>query len=111
MVDDHVDDLGIECLTRSDIASMLKISTKQAGRLMDGMPTFRVGRAHRRVLRADFVSWLIARREAEALRRPSCLRPIIVIAAKRRARSVKLGSGSVAVAAQKLMERMARVKP
>jgi len=45
-------DTTAEYLTRSEIARILKISTKQAGRLMNRMPTVRIGRKHRRVSRA-----------------------------------------------------------
>lgn len=66
--------MGSECfdpaeyLTRSDIARILKISTKQAGRLMDRMPTLRVGRTHRRVSQVDFDAWRMREREAPAER-------------------------------------------
>jgi hypothetical protein len=57
------DDLNDEYLTRSDIARILKISAKQAGRLMHRMPTLRVGRTHRRVARRDFDAWRSRERE------------------------------------------------
>jgi hypothetical protein len=57
------DDVEPEYLTRSDIARILKISAKQAGRLMNRMPILRVGRTHRRVLRADFDAWRLKERK------------------------------------------------
>lgn len=46
-----------EYLTRRDIATILQVSPKQAGRLMEKMPTILIGRLQRRVLRADFEEW------------------------------------------------------
>lgn len=53
-----------EYLTRSDIARILQVSPKQAGRLMAQMPTILIGRKHRRVARADFDSWAERQRSA-----------------------------------------------
>lgn len=58
-----------ECLTRSDIARFLKISERQASRLMRSMPTVPIGRNQRRVLRVDFEEWLCARSEVLELKR------------------------------------------
>lgn len=55
-----------EYLTRSDIARILRISGKQAGRLMNRMPVLCVGRTHRRVLRADFDAWRLKERHVPA---------------------------------------------
>jgi hypothetical protein len=57
---DYLDD---EYLTRSEIAAILKISPKQAGRLMDRLPTLRIGKSHRRVLRSDLDAWIQRERE------------------------------------------------
>lgn len=51
------------CLTNGEIARFLKISERQASRLMLTMPTIKTGRAQRRVLRSDFEDWLLAHRE------------------------------------------------
>jgi integrase len=45
-------------LTAADIATRLKISAKQARRLMATMPTVAVGATHRRVDPADFERWI-----------------------------------------------------
>ena len=55
-----------EYLTRSDIARILKIDKRTAGRLMDRIPTLRIGKSHRRVLRADFETWCVLERELSA---------------------------------------------
>ena len=60
------DDPALEYLTRSDIARILRISAKQAGRLMKRMPVLCVGRTHRRVLRADFDAWRSNERKVPA---------------------------------------------
>lgn len=52
-----------EYLTRSDIARILKIDKRTARRRMDRMPTLRIGKVHRRVLRADFETWCALERE------------------------------------------------
>jgi hypothetical protein len=57
------DDPEPEYLTRSDIARILRISPKQAGRLMDRLPTLRIGKSHRRVLRSDLDAWSLRERE------------------------------------------------
>jgi len=93
------DDSESEYLTRSDIARILKISAKQAGRLMNRMPTVRVGRTHRRVLRADFDVWRL--REREVLVAPPRETAIRSAARYLAARSDG-GSGSVIKAAQAL---------
>ena len=63
-MDDSSESVERGCLTRSDIAKLLNVSAKQAGRLMSEMPTIRVGRSHRRVLALDFNVWLDAKRTA-----------------------------------------------
>jgi hypothetical protein len=52
-----------EYLTRSDIAKILKIDPRTAGRLMDCLPTLRIGKSHRRVLRSDLEAWSLRERE------------------------------------------------
>jgi hypothetical protein len=49
-------------LTRSDIAKILKVSPKQAGRLMGLMPFVQIGKKLRRVAIDDFEAWCLARR-------------------------------------------------
>lgn len=56
-----------EYLTRSDIARILKISPKQAGRLMEHMPCVLVGTTHRRVSRPDFDAWLERKKRDDTL--------------------------------------------
>lgn len=56
----------MEYLTRADIAKRLKISTKQAGRLMAQMPTIAVGATHKRVDSRDFEAWLDRQKAASA---------------------------------------------
>lgn len=94
-----------EYLTRLEIASILKISGKQAGRLMDRMPTLRVGRSHRRVRRSDFEAWVLAERQASLEPPPSHPRE----AALKKARLIhgftSGGSGSVVMAAEALKKR------
>src|SRR5690349_17730641 len=58
-----IDDPEPEYLTRSDIARILRVSAKQAGRLMKRMPILCVGRTHRRVSRADFDAWRLNERK------------------------------------------------
>jgi hypothetical protein len=98
------DDLDPDYLTRSDIARILKISTKQAGRLMDRMPTLRVGRTHRRVSRADFDEWRIRERQTPV----ENLRPRDA-AARKAARHLGIAnggsSGSVFKAAEAMKKR------
>lgn len=101
--------LDADCLKRSDIAKFLQISTKHAGRLMQEMPTFRVGRTHRRVLRVDFEKWLIARREVGTQDRPISVREAAVAAAGRYI-GFKQAPGTVVLAAQKLAARRAQPK-
>jgi hypothetical protein len=100
------DDLEPEFLTRSDIARILKVSTKQAGRLMHRMPTVRVGRTHRRVLRADFDAWTLRERET-----PERLKPCDA-AARRAAHHFGdrggAASGSVFRAAEAMKKRRSR---
>jgi hypothetical protein len=71
--------LGDEYLTRSEIAAILKISAKQAGRLMDQMPALMIGTTHRRILRSDFDAWRLGKREVgtcqETDQEPSRARP------------------------------------
>jgi len=55
-----------EYLTRSDVARILKISPKQAGRLMEEMPSVLIGTTHRRVSRSDFDEWIERRKLDEA---------------------------------------------
>ena len=94
-----------EYLTRSDIARMLKISTKQAGRLMDLMPTLRIGRTHRRVLRTDFDDWRLREREALIVRpQDAGTRKAIQYVGPFAAAS----SGSVARAAESIRQRQKR---
>lgn len=61
---DEDDTTRFACMTRSDIARVLKISPKQAGRLMEKIGYIRVGASHRRVLVADFDQWLQISRSA-----------------------------------------------
>ena len=60
------DYLSPEYLTRSDIARILKISPRQAGRLMEQMPCVPIGPRQRRVARPDFEEW-IERKKFDAL--------------------------------------------
>jgi hypothetical protein len=55
-------------LTRSDIAKILKVSPKQAGRLMDEMPVLQISKNQRRVAADDFQTWCNAKsmRSADA---------------------------------------------
>lgn len=55
-------------LTRQDIATELRISAKQAGRLMLKMPTILVGTKHKRVARGDFDQWISQQKEASVRR-------------------------------------------
>ncbi len=106
-------DLGERCLTRSDIAKFLHISAKQAGHLMKTMNTISVGRTHRRVTRADFDTWLQAKRDTAEGHRD-------VGSESRRAsrkaihprRGNRDPARSVRVAAMKLSEKMlSKAKP
>lgn len=49
-------------LTRSDIAKILKVSPKQAGRLMCEMPVLQIGKKQRRVAAKDFEAWCDTKR-------------------------------------------------
>ena len=76
------DDLEPEYLTRSDIARILNIDPRTAGRLMDRIPTLRIGKSHRRVLRTDFEAWSLRERELSdggqqlaKMHRASCPQP------------------------------------
>lgn len=53
-------------LTRSDIAKILKVSLKQAGRLMCDMPVIQISEKQRRVSAEDFEPWCNARRVRSA---------------------------------------------
>jgi hypothetical protein len=87
------DYLHDEYLTRAEIAAILKISPKQAGRLMNRLPTLRIGKSHRRVLRSDLEAWIQQEREqsigGKVRLLPKPLRPFarpnaaLVLAAKR----------------------------
>jgi hypothetical protein len=57
------DESETDYLTRLDIARILRVSAKQAGLLMDRMPTVRVGKRTRRVHRRDFEAWSLWERE------------------------------------------------
>jgi hypothetical protein len=60
------DSLDPQYLTRSDIARILRISPKQAGRLMEDMPCVLIGTTHRRVARSDFDIWIERKKLDEA---------------------------------------------
>lgn len=99
-------DPDAEYLTRMDIARILRISAKQAGRLMNRMPTLRVGRAHRRVLRSDFDAWRMRERESPAERASLTPRQSAIRHAGRHLGNFSTASsGSVFEAAQKLKKR------
>lgn len=53
-------------LTRKDIAQILKVSPKQAGRLMCDMPFLQVSKHCRRVAAKDFEAWCDAKRVTPA---------------------------------------------
>ena len=74
-VDDNLEPFA--CMTRSDIARALKISSKQAGRLMDDIGFVRVGKSHRRVLVNDFARWLKERRVAPFCDDTTRLQPLL----------------------------------
>src|SRR5690348_5124413 len=89
-----------------DIARILRISAKQAGRLMNRMPILRVGRAHRRVLRSDFDAWRMKEREAPAeLDRLTPRQSAIRHASRHLGNFSAASSGTVFEAAQKLRKR------
>lgn len=60
--------IGEEYLTRADIAEILKVSPKQAGRLMEKMVRVMVGKRSWRVARADFDAWLDGKKMEDAAR-------------------------------------------
>ena len=74
MLKDHLDH---QYLTRSDIAQILKISPRQAGRLMEEMPCIPIGLRQWRVSRPDFEAWIERKKmedswaESEKLQRSS----------------------------------------
>ena len=63
----------LEFLTRADIARILRISPRQASRLIQEMPTVRVTK-HIRVAREDFEAWLRNRRQPPADGSPDPIR-------------------------------------
>jgi hypothetical protein len=104
-------DPDAEYLTRMDIARILRISTKQAGRLMNRMPILRVGRAHRRVLRADFDVWRMRERETPPVNVGLDPRQSAIRHARRYLGAFPTtSSGSVFEAAQALKKRHAFVR-
>src|SRR5690242_696987 len=94
-----------EYLTRSEIASILKISPKQAGRLMDRMPTLRVGRCHRRVRRSDFETWASAERQVPAAAAQALPRDAAIRRARHMAGFTTDGPNSVVLAAEAMRRR------
>lgn len=98
-----------EYLTRSDIARILQISTKQAGRLMDQMPSIYIGRTHRRVARADFEAWTVSQRERHSMQSRERIAPAVARYRATRAKPSKFnGGGVVSQAVRERIERRQR---
>jgi hypothetical protein len=105
------DYLNDEYLTRSEIAAILKISPKQAGRLMDRMPTLRVGRRHRRVRRSDFEAWILRQRQVPIEPLPSLPREAAIRRARHIAGLATDGPGSVVMAAAAALKKRKQFAP
>jgi hypothetical protein len=102
------DSAATEWLTRSDIAAELKISAKQAGRLMEDMPCLLIGTTHRRVSRVDFDAWVERKKEVGNCQtvRKANVRQAATRAAGRRIGGISSSSsGSVIAAAQAMKTR------
>ena len=76
--------LHAEYLTRTDVARILNISSKQAGRLMEQMRCVLIGKNQRRVSRPDFELWIEHRKfEEESARMEKVDRAAIIKAGNR----------------------------
>ena len=94
------------CLTKAEIARFLRISQRQAARLMMTMKTVAIGQNQRRVLRKDFDEWLDSKREVVTAMPERALDARIVRRRPRgdRASIPKISRESVATLAAKMRE-------
>lgn len=112
-MDAGLEDLMPECLRRSDIAAFLDVSLKQAGRLIVQMPSFMVGKSHRRVLRTDFEAWIAKEKRdlgGQNLQTPDLGTLRATVSVTRRVRSAQSLSASTARSSVAALAGSKRIK-